>query len=148
MFRKVLAIAGLTLLPSLCLASTYDCVVERPGAQSSKKIWSGKLLLKDEAEADAELLIINKNGAPVRIQDLQLKGGDAAVRAKLKQYDGFLVIGLYKYGQRIDVELGHVDSTSKPNAAPTDARAWSSLGTREIGVMNVRKNVQINCRLE
>ncbi len=150
MLRKTIAITTLVMLPRFCSASTYDCVVKHHGVKAGElNIWSGKISLKDDAQADAEVFVIKKDGAGVSIKEITKGDIDAnALPAAMKPCDGLLVIGLRKQARNLDLNLGHVDAANKKNSAPMDVDAWSSVETKEIGVTDARKHLTALCQLE
>lgn len=151
MFRSLIAIAVLVILPSFCSAATYDCVVKQSKAKSEgkKDLWSGKIVLKDGMEGDAAVFIIKKNGEGISLGEALKNAGDpAAIQAAMKPYNGLLVIGLRKSGGSLDINLGHIDFMNTTNSAPMDVDGWASVETREIGVTDARRGLTGFCRLE
>jgi hypothetical protein len=151
MLRHILATAAFVLLPEFCAASTYHCVLKQkgPGDAKPKSLWAGKIVLKDEEAADAQVFVVQKNGAAISFGEITKDAADSdAVRAAVKPYDGLPVMGLRQNGLALDVNLGHVDSANPKDLAPMDADAVSSVDTKEIGVSDARIGLSVMCRLE
>jgi hypothetical protein len=143
---RIAALAALAFLPALASASTYDCAVKNLGSQ--KPLWAAKVVLNDKA-ADAKIFIVKLDGTSFLLADL-IKGlpDDGAIRAVLQDYEGMTVVGLRKQKQSLDLNLGHVDTSNKKDAAPIDADAWASPEARMIGVTDVRAGLSATCRKE
>ena len=148
MIRTIAALAVLAALPAFASASTYDCSVRRLSKRSAapQVVWSAKIALDDVAP-DARIFIVTNSTAGILLAEIVKDASDdAGVRAALRRYEGFPVVGLRKQAESLDLNLGHVDTANKKDAAPMDVDAWTSPDSRMIAVTDVRAGLKASCR--
>lgn len=147
---RIAAIAVLAALPTLASASAYDCSVRRLNKRSAAPavVWSAKIVL-DDAAPDARIFVVDKSTAGILLAAIVKDASDdAAIRAALRRYEGFPVVGLRKQAESLDLNLGHVEAANKKDAAPVDVDAWTTADAKMIAVTDVRAGLKASCRLE
>lgn len=132
----------------LCHAATYNCILERreQGDKKYVKVWSDKLDLKDGKGPQGSVAVIK--GSTTILLDSLTKSGVIPLRDAFRPYDGLIVVGLRKDGGRLDINLGHVDSSNEENMMPFDSLAWASPTAMEIGLINEARGLKLFCRRE
>lgn len=145
---KLAALALLAVLPSLASASTYECSVKRLSKRSAapRTIWSARISLDDTAP-DARIFVVTNSTAGVLLAEIIKDAKDsAAIRAALRRYEGFPVVGLRKQAESLDLNLGHVEIANKKDAAPVDVDAWTSPDAPMLAATDVRAGLKASCR--
>lgn len=90
---------------------------------------------------------------PLRHQPWSLiawQGGALNISSKdwndLKSHDGRTTIHLLKFDGQFQISIGHIDSSNAKSQVRTDATAWTSDDSKEIGIGAFQKKFQCKLR--
>lgn len=118
--------------------STTKCVLTKWDKKSEKwkEVWAG-VVPREHQITRQPWSLIAWEGASMDISSKKWNN--------LKLHDGRTTIHLEKSNGRIQISIGHVDSSNVKNPVPTDAMAFASDDSKEIGVGAFQKKLQ--CKL-
>lgn len=153
--KQVLAVFSLmfVLFPKPCSASSYDRTLKRGAAGERKKIWSGKIVLKDGMETVGRQYIVKKDGKVISFDDLKYSDPKVSIENVFKLYNGLYGFGLRRNGTHLDLSGGRIDikrqsTLSEKKISLMDVDALASIETKEIGVLDERAGIWIFCKAQ
>ena len=154
--RSKAILAALLIVPIFANAALYNCLIEkidrRP--EKTKKIWAGALepkpLNKNDEATRSVILVIRKDGREAVLQKIISSAGSkpGALKKKLKIFEGLVSFAIREENGKIDISLGHVDTSRSDNMIPYDAAAWTSAGSKFIGVKDFPRKLAATCTLK
>jgi hypothetical protein len=149
-------VAAFLLFPVLVNAALYNCLIEKIDRRPEKtqKIWAGVLeplpLNSSDESVRSVILVIRKDGREAVLGKIISSAGNkpGALKKKLKTFQGLVSFAIREENEKVDIALGHVDTSRSDNMIPYDASAWSSAGTKFIGVKDFRRKLAATCTLQ
>lgn len=121
------------------VGSTPKCVLTKWDAKTEKwkEVWAGTVPPEYEIKHQPWSLIAWEGGS----LDISSKGWNG-----LKAHAGRTTIHLLKFDGQVQISIGHIDASNAKNHVPTDAMAWASDDSKEVGVGAFQKKLQCKLR--
>lgn len=119
--------------------STPKCVLTQWDAKTGKwnEVWAGVVPPEYQLKHQPWSLIAWQGGS----LDISSKDWN-----DLKPHAGRTTIHLLKFDGQVQISIGHIDSSNVKNHVPTDALAWASDDSKDIGVGAFQKKLQCKLR--
>ena len=154
--RSKVILAALLIVPVFANAALYDCLIEKIDRlpEKTKKIWAGVLepkpLNKKDESIRSVILVIRKDGREAVLEKIITRAGSkpGALKKKLKTYEGLVSFAIREENDKVDISLGHVDTSRADNMIPYDAAAWASASSKFIGVKDFPRKLAATCTLK
>lgn len=121
------------------VGSTPKCVLTRWDAKTEKwkEVWAGTVPPEYEIKHQPWSLIAWEGGS----LDISSKDWKS-----LNAHAGRTTIHLLKFDGQVQISIGHIDAANAKNHVPTDAMAWASDDSKEIGVGAFQKKLRCALR--
>lgn len=116
-----------------CVLKEWDKTTEK-----WKEVWAGAIPPEYEIKHQPWTLIAWQGGS------LDISSNDWKTLKKI--HDGRTTIHLLKFNGQVQISIGHIDSSNVKNHVPTDAVAWASDDSKEIGVGAFQKRLECKLR--